>query len=141
MKALGIDLGTRRIGVAVSAGGGLALPHSVMPRTADRVADRAALASLVGEVGATCVVVGLPLSLDGRVGRAAHDAQTEAAALADLVSVPVETHDERFSTVTATRSMRTAGADPVTRRQTVDRVAAAVMLQGWLDHRASRCRA
>lgn len=141
MKALGIDLGTRRIGVAVSAGGErLALPHSVVPRTADRKSDHAALASLVAEVGATRVVVGLPLSLDGRVGRAARDAQAEATALADLVSVPVETYDERFSTVSATRSMRAAGADPVTRRQSVDRVAAAVMLQAWLDHRASRCR-
>jgi len=141
VKALGIDLGSRRIGVAVSAGSGrLAVPHSVLPRATDRVTDHAALASLVDEVGATCVVVGMPLSLDGKVGRSARDAQAEAQALAGVVRVPVETFDERFSTVSASRSMRAAGADPVTRRQTIDRVAAAVMLQGWLDHRARRCR-
>ncbi len=142
MRAVGIDLGTRRIGVAVSAGDGrLAVPHSVVPRSADRAVDHQALARLVGELGATCVVVGLPLSLDGRMGRSAGDAQAEAAALAGVVGVPVETYDERFTTVSATRSMRAAGAAPATRRRSVDQVAAAVMLQGWLDHRVSRCQA
>ncbi len=142
MKALGIDLGVRRIGVAVSAGDGrLALPHSVLSRAADRGLDHAALAGLVDELGASCVVVGMPLSLDGKVGRAAREAQAEADVLAGVVGVPVETFDERFTTVSASRSMRAAGADPAARRQTIDRVAAAVMLQAWLDHRASRCRA
>lgn len=139
MKALGIDLGTRRIGVAVSvADGRMALPHSVVLRSGDLRADHLGLAALVEEVAATCVVVGLPLSLDGREGRSARDSQAEADALSGLVGVPVETFDERLSTVSAQRSMRAAGADRASRRHNIDQVAAAVMLQAWLDRRALR---
>jgi putative Holliday junction resolvase len=82
-------------------------------------------------------VVGLPLSLDGTRGPAARSAETEARQLASVVGVPVEMYDERFTTVTAERGLREVGLDARQRRKVVDKVAAAVMLQAWLDHRRS----
>ena len=81
------------------------------------------------------MVVGLPLSLDGTHGPAAKAATNEANRLASVVGVPVEMYDERFTTVTAERGMLEAGLNAQARRKVVDKVAAAVMLQAWLDHR------
>jgi putative Holliday junction resolvase len=77
----------------------------------------------------------LPLSLDGTTGRAAAAATKEAERIATVVQVPVEMYDERFTTVEAERPMMEAGLSAQQRRQVVDKVAAAVMLQGWLEHR------
>lgn len=143
MRVVGIDLGERRVGVAVSdSEGRLASPHSVIERSGDPARDRGAIARVVDEVGATTVVVGLPLSLDGSVGPAAEAARAEAEALAEAVGVPVETHDERFTSVSAGRSLARSGlrrgARRVARRRAVDKVAAAIMLQSWLDAHAQR---
>ncbi len=143
MRVAGIDLGTRRIGIAVSDDRGrVATPYAVLTRTDDPAADRAAVAAVVRDLGAELVVVGLPLSLDGTVGPAARWAGEEADALAAVLDVPVELHDERLSTVTALRSggkavPRRAGGSRRPgrphRRRPVDDQAAAVMLQSWLD--------
>ena len=134
MRVLGLDLGSRRIGVAVSDGSGtLASPHSVLERGRDRGADHAAVAALVDDLEVERVVVGLPLSLDGSMGPAAQAAAEEAQALADVLAVPVETYDERLTTVTADRSLSALGLSGQARRRVVDKVAAAVMLQAWLD--------
>lgn len=135
MRALGVDLGERRIGVAVSAGA-VAVPLEVVQRTGDRGRDHRRLADLAAESEVEVVVVGLPLSLDGSEGPAARRARAEAAELARCLPVPVETYDERLTTVTAERSLREQGLDAVARRKVVDKVAAAVLLQSWLDHRA-----
>ncbi|MBV9285545.1 MAG: Holliday junction resolvase RuvX [Acidimicrobiia bacterium] len=135
-RVLGLDLGTRRIGVAVSSGT-IATPHSVLERGGDRASDHAAIAALVDEVGAERVVVGLPLSLDGRMGPAATAAAHEAVALGDVLTVPVETYDERLTTVTADRSLSSLGLKGQARRRVVDKVAAAVILQAWLDRTSS----
>ena len=131
-RVLGLDLGSRRIGVAVSSGT-VASPHSVLERAKDRAADYAAVATLVAELDAERVIVGLPLSLDGSMGPAARSAAEEAAALGDVLPVPVETYDERLTTVTADRSLSSLGLSGQARRRVVDKVAAAVMLQAWLD--------
>ncbi|MDP9387544.1 MAG: Holliday junction resolvase RuvX [Actinomycetota bacterium] len=137
MRVVGLDLGGRRIGVAVSdATGTLATPHSVVERGKDRAEDHRRLADLVEELGAEWVVVGLPLSLSGVAGPAACAADEEARALAGAVAVPVETWDERLTTVSAERSLRAGGVRARDRRRVVDKVAAAVLLQGWLDARA-----
>jgi putative Holliday junction resolvase len=82
--------------------------------------------------------VGLPLNMNGSAGPAAKAAVAEAAALATVVGVPVHTSDERRTTVTADRAMIEAGMNAQARRKVVDKVAAAVLLQHWLDGRATR---
>jgi putative Holliday junction resolvase len=143
VRVLGIDLGDRRIGVAVSDSGGLiASPRCTIIRSGDPGADRVKVAAVVTETGAQRVVVGLPLSLDGSRGRAARGAQAEARALADMLradGVEVETFDERFTTVSAERHLGETGRRGQARRRVVDQAAAAVMLQAWLDtHRERR---
>ena len=133
-RIVGLDLGSRRIGVAVSdPTGTIASPHGVVERSGDHAADHAALARLVADVGASRVVVGLPLSLSGAMGRAAREVTEEAEALAKVVGVPVETFDERLTTATAERSLGELGLRGPARRRVVDKVAAAVILQTWLD--------
>jgi putative pre-16S rRNA nuclease len=136
MRALGLDLGTKRIGVAVSdRSGTLASPLTVIERGRSRRVDHARIADLVRAEEADFVVVGLPIGLSGDAGRAAQAARSEAEALATVVGVPVETHDERFTTVTAERSLAEAGVTGRARRQVIDKAAAAVILQSWLDAR------
>jgi putative Holliday junction resolvase len=145
MRVVGLDLGSRRIGVAVSdAGGILATPNSMIERSGDAAADRARVAEVVADVGAGLVVVGLPLSMDGSVGPAAAAALVEAEALRQALDVPVETQDERLTSVSANRSLNAAGVTG--RRRTraarrsgaVDQTAAAILLQSWLDaHRSA----
>jgi len=136
MRALGLDLGTKRIGVAVSdRSGTLASPLTVIERGRSRRADYARIAELVRIEEAECVVVGLPIGLSGDAGLAALAARSEADALATVVGVPVETHDERFTTVTAERNLAEAGVSGRARRQVIDKAAAAVILQSWLDAR------
>ncbi len=135
MRVVGVDLGTRRVGVAVSDDGGrVATPHTVIVRTGDDSADRVRLISVIGDLGADQVVVGLPLSLDGSTGPAARWAIDEAEVLRSLLGVPLELHDERLSTLTVLRTP-VLGGGRKSRRKPVDGQAAAVMLQSWLDGR------
>lgn len=133
-----MDLGTRRIGVALSdSEGTLALPYEVLTRTRDRAGDHRRLAELVREAEAEVVVVGLPLSLDGSIGPAARRALAEVEELRRALGVPVETYDERLTTVSAERALREMNMNAQARRKVVDKVAASVILQGWLDQRRS----
>lgn len=138
-RAVGIDLGTRRIGVAVSdAAGMLAFPRDAIVRRADKDADIASIVAVVEEIDADVVVVGLPLSLDGRRRRAALDAEEEADALTRALEgrgVRVELADERFTTVTAAAAMSGAGKSARAGRAGIDSAAATVLLQSWLDAR------
>lgn len=135
MRVLGLDLGRRRTGVAVSDSAGvLATPHTVITRRdGDDDAFRAAVAALVDETGAGAVVVGLPLSLDGTAGPAARWAQDEARTLAASLPVPVHLHDERLTSVTASRPPVGAAPRGRGRKPVIDASAAAIMLQSWLD--------
>jgi len=137
VRVVGIDLGSRRIGVAVSdRSGTLASPRRTIERSGDAQRDRAALVALVEEEGAGRVVVGLPLSLDGSHGPAARAAQAEADALGVALAprgVAVETFDERFTTLTAQQSLTDAGHRRHRQRAVIDQAAAAVMLQAWLE--------
>jgi putative holliday junction resolvase len=136
VRALGLDLGSRRIGVAVSdRSGTVASALCVVTRTGDRARDHRTLAELVREEEVEIVVVGLPLALSGREGTAARAARNEAGHLASVIDVPVVLHDERLTTVTATRALREAGVSSRRSRNIVDKVAAAVLLQAWLDSR------
>lgn len=133
-RALGLDLGDRRIGVALSdSAGTVATPYEMVPRSGSRARDHARLAELVGETEAEVVVVGLPLSLDGTKGPAALKVEAEVAELRDRLPVPVELWDERLSTVEARRRLQSARVRRGRARRTIDQVAATVILQAWLD--------
>jgi putative Holliday junction resolvase len=133
-RAIGIDFGSRRIGVAVSdAGQMLATPFETIKRVGDRTVEHARIEAIVEETGAVVVIVGLPLSLDGTDGPAAKLVRSEIRGLAKRLSVPIEEYDERFTTVTAERSLRVTGTKGNAKREVIDQVAAAVLLQGWLD--------
>jgi len=134
VRVLGIDLGSKRIGVAVSdRSGTIATPLTVVMRSGDVERDHQRIRDLVVEEEAERVIVGLPLSLDGGMGPAALAAVAEADAMASVVGVPLETFDERLTTVTAESVLREQRMRPKARRRVIDKVAAAVMLQTWLD--------
>jgi putative Holliday junction resolvase len=134
VRAVALDIGTRRIGVALcDSAGTLATPCEVVQRSGDRARDHRRIAALVEEAGAEVVVVGLPLSLDGTVGPAAHNVLEEAEELRAGLGIPVVTWDERLSTVEAERRLRAAGVKAKEGRRVVDQVAATVILQSWLD--------
>lgn len=133
-RVLGLDLGDRRIGVALSdSRRTLASPRGFLERHGDRRAEHAEVAAVVEEEGATLVVVGMPVSLDGRKGPAARRVEGEVEELRSTLGVPVETQDERLSTVTASRAMSGAGRPARRQRHVIDGAAAAVLLQAWLD--------
>jgi len=139
MRCLGLDLGSRRIGVAVSDPSGVvATPLTTILRGAHRDAadgdgvDRE-VAALVGEYAADCVVVGLPRALSGRVTDSTRLVLDEVTRLRGSLSVPVYTWDERLTTVQAQQSLRRLGVDSRKGRDKVDEVAATIMLQSWLD--------
>lgn len=133
-RVLGLDLGTRRIGVAVSDGRRVvASAYSVVHRRASHREDHLALAAVVAETGAKLVVVGLPLSLSGSSGPAAQAVTAEVEEMRAVFGVPLEYCDERFSTVVAQRALAAGGRRPAVRRAMVDKVAAAAILQTWLD--------
>ena len=127
MRALALDYGAARTGVAVSdASGTLARPVGVVRRAASE-SGLTEIARLVDEHEAEIVVVGLPLTLRGEHGKQAAETAAFVEELRALLTVPVETADERFTTALA---QRFGGSAPE------DAVAAAHLLQGWLDRRA-----
>jgi putative Holliday junction resolvase len=133
LRVLAVDLGARRIGVAVTDGLGLtAQPLATIARHGGR-RDIDALATLVREQAATRVVVGLPLSPEGERGRAAKAAEAFAERLRAALAVPVELIDESFSTVEAEEVLLEADLSRARRREVIDKVAAAVILRRWLD--------
>jgi putative Holliday junction resolvase len=134
LRALGIDLGDRRVGVAVSSGS-VASPVETVQRSGDRARDHRRLLDLAAEWEVDMLVVGLPLSLDGSVGPAAAAVLAEVDELRARTSIPVETYDERLTTVTAERQLQELGVPGRDRRRMIDQLAAAVLLQAWLDGR------
>jgi putative holliday junction resolvase len=132
-RVLGLDLGDARIGVAVSdPGRRLAVPVGTI-HVGQPPGELKAIAALVAENDATLLVVGLPRSMSGDEGPRAALAREFGAALGAIVTVPIEFQDERLSTVEAERALREAGVTGRDRRRVVDRSAATVILQAWLD--------
>jgi putative Holliday junction resolvase len=134
-RVVAVDLGTKRMGVAITDGLGLtAQPHATLARHGGR-RDLDAIRAVVMEFDAERVVLGLPLDSEGRVGRAARAAQAFAERLRSILTVPVEMIDESFTTVEAEEVLLAADLSRARRKQVVDRVAAAVILQRWLAAR------
>jgi putative Holliday junction resolvase len=134
VRVLGVDLGSKRIGVATSdISGTLATPLIVLTRARTQRLDHEELERLVHQEEAEAIIVGLPLNMDGTEGAAATAARREVERMATVVSVPVYLHDERRTTVEADRVMMERDLNAQERRKVVDKVAAAFILQAWLD--------
>jgi putative Holliday junction resolvase len=137
MAVLGIDLGSRRIGLAISdPDGRVALPAGTL-ESRGRAADLAAIRSFAEERGVRRVVVGLPLHMDGRAGKEAEAARAFADALASATGLPVETLDERWTTREAERTLRDAGSTGRRKRRgAADTLAATLLLRTFLERLA-----
>jgi putative Holliday junction resolvase len=138
MPALGLDAGSVRVGLAAAdPTDTLASPVAVLPRARTReLWDRVRREAT--ERSASVIVVGLPRELDGSEGPAAADARRLAADAERETGLAVELWDERFTSAEAERALIAGGVRRQRRRQTIDGVAAALMLQGWLDARRVR---
>lgn len=131
-RIMGLDIGGRRIGVAVSDETRLiATPVRFVERGSG---DRQAFRELIERYGVGRLVAGLPTGMSGREGPQAADVRTYADRLATELDLPMEYWDERLSTAIAERTLIAGGTSRADRRTRVDAVAAAVILQGFLDH-------
>jgi len=134
-RILGIDVGTKTLGLAISdETGTVALPLEVIRRAGMR-RDIERLAAIVAERGVTAAVIGLPLEMSGERGAMADEAEAVADALAARCRIPVHRWDERLTTVAAERMLIRADVSRKRRKQVVDKIAATLILQGWLDRR------
>jgi putative Holliday junction resolvase len=132
-RVLGLDLGDARIGVAVSDPDRRLAVSVGTVHVGQPPGELKAIAALAREHGATLVVMGLPLSMSGEHGTQAQHAASFADALRGFLDMPVVFQDERLSTVEAERALRQAGIKGRDQRRVIDRSAAAVILQAWLD--------
>ncbi|MGQ9682741.1 MAG: Holliday junction resolvase RuvX [Anaerolineae bacterium] len=140
MRLLALDIGERRVGVAVSDPLGLwARPLTVIARRS-REQDYRAIAALVQEHAVDRVLVGHPLELDGTSGPQARRVERYAAGLAQYLSVPITLWDERLSTAEAERMLHDAGESSRQYRDRLDAVAAAVILDSYLKAAEERER-
>lgn len=130
MRCLGLDIGDRRIGVALSDPGGiLASPLTILSHQDDQ-ANIAAVVDIVNQNRVGCIIVGLPISMDGSLGQQAEKVKAFAQELSNHTRVPIEFRDERLSTVSARRLMQNVKK---TRKTRHDAIAAALILQSYLD--------
>jgi putative Holliday junction resolvase len=135
-RLLALDVGERRIGVAVSdPTGTVARPLTCIVRSS-RKADFQAIYRLIEEYFAERVIVGLPLSLDGSEGPQARQTRRYAEQLAQAINIPIEFWDERYSSATAAAILREKGQRDRRVRGELDATAAAVILQSYLDAQA-----
>ena len=133
MRILALDIGDRRIGVAVSDPTGLlARPLTIIARK-DIASDVQTVCRLIGEHSAGKIIIGLPLSLDGRAGPQAEKVQDFVEELKPSLNIPLEMRDERFSTAAVREQRLESGTKKKKRRAPDDDAAAAVILQGYLD--------
>lgn len=140
MRRLGIDPGTKRVGVAFAEDDD-ALPsaRATIEHASDDATARA-IAAIAAEEGAREIVVGLPLGLDGREGLSSRRARALAAAIERASGVPVVLWDERMTSQAAHRALGATGMSSRDRRGKVDRIAAGLLLEGYLDAVRARAR-
>jgi putative holliday junction resolvase len=141
-RALGLDVGSRTIGVAISDPGRVIASARTVLRRAGHEDDARAVVGLALAEDVSTVVVGLPLELDGTVGRRARAVRRflevlEPALRAEIPDVAVVPWDERFSTHAAERTLLEADMSRAKRKTKIDALAAQFILQGWLDARST----
>lgn len=138
MRALGLDLGTKTIGLAITDELGItAQGLTTLERRGPRK-DLEALAARAEEYGVDRFILGLPLNMDGSEGPRAEMTRKFGDALQAHTSLPVIYWDERLTTVAAHRALSEVGASGKKRREVIDQVAAVLILQGWLDAQRPR---
>ena len=138
MRSLGLDIGDKRIGVAVSdIQGILATPFSVINRS-DQNDDIEAIIEIVRHKEAGIVIVGLPRTMEGNIGEQAEKVNYFVDELRKCLDVPIEYRDERWSTVTARRLIKDSGTRKRAKKEPDDDIAAAVILQSYLGEKDIR---
>ena len=134
MRVIGIDLGSKRIGIALSDSDlTVATPLDVIERSGNVENDHIAILKITDEWEVKRIIVGLPISLDGTLGASAQSVIDEISRLGTLTDIPIETHDERFTTVTAEQILLQQNVKRDKKKRVIDKVAAAIILQGWID--------
>ncbi len=139
MRILGLDVGEKTIGVAVSDELGITAQGVRTIRRKGIRTDLEALNTLVSEYGVELMVVGIPVSMNGSIGTAAKNVLVFVEKLKQL-NIPVITEDERLTTVMAERMLIEGDVRRAKRKKVIDKVAAALILQGYLDRRAREQR-
>jgi putative holliday junction resolvase len=132
---MGLDVGTRTVGIAVSDALGLTAQGVTTLRRQNLKTDLAALAALAQEHEVERLVIGLPLNMDGSEGPRAEASRAFGKMAEEKLGLPVEYWDERLTTVAAQRVLLEADLSRQKRKEVVDQVAASLILQGWLDSR------
>ncbi len=140
MRLLGLDVGTKTIGLAIcDENGSVATPlHTILRKGG--LHDLQAVAAACAEHGAAALVIGMPLDLSGEEGDAARRVKTLGARLAEHLGCPIHYWDERFSTVAAERALLEGHVRRSKRKQIINHVAAALILQGFIDHQKEHPR-
>jgi putative Holliday junction resolvase len=139
MKILGLDVGEKTIGVAISdEEGRWAFPLKTIIRQEGWRRDMAALRELIAAEKIGRIVVGMPLQLDGQKGVQAQKVEAFIAILRRNVRVPIEVLDERLTTVEAEKALCALETDPMRRKEVIDANAASLILQTYLDRRQNK---
>jgi len=138
MRTLGLDIGEKRIGVAVSDPSGRVATPLVVLDARKLASDVAPLRRITEDYEVGALVVGLPLTMAGEVGAQAESVKRTADMLSERLGIPVAYQDERLSSAAATRAMAETGAGSRQRRGHVDRVAATILLQAYLDSKGTQ---
>jgi putative Holliday junction resolvase len=133
MRAMGLDVGTKTVGVAVADELGLTAQPLTVLRRSNLKADLAELSKLAAEREVDRFVIGLPLNMDGSEGPRAEATRRFGDALAKASKLAIIYQDERLTTVAAERALLEADVSRGKRREVIDQVAATIILQGWLD--------
>ena len=138
MRILGLDVGDRRIGIALSDSLGITAQQLQVFERTNVKADVQAIAGIVATHDASRVVVGLPLTMAGEQGPQAKKVLAFAEQLRQQLTIPVECVDERLTTVQGERALIETGASRRKRKQVIDQVAAQLILQHYLDAQRNR---
>jgi putative holliday junction resolvase len=131
MAIIGLDVGDKHIGVAMAIGT-IAVPIAVIKRTEEE-ADLERIAALTRDYETELIVIGLPRSMDGSIGAQAELVLEFTKSLSNYIDIPIDMCDERLTTVTADRLLQESGAKRKQRKANIDAMAAAVILQAYID--------
>lgn len=134
-RSLGLDIGNKRIGVALSdPQGKLATPFTIVNCQGD-IVDAKAITDIINQQQVKQIIVGLPRSMDGSLGKQAEKVQAFTQKLCSQTKIPVEFRDERLTTISAKRLMRAVKNKKTREKARHDAIAAALILQGYLDEK------